>query len=136
MRDAMSHRQLNLPPVPVQSVSRATEAVSLERETTFPEGEQELSLTRLLADCVSDLGCAEKDAARTLGYEPSYWSRIKAGEKAAHLDRVTRLPAKVQQEFVKRWATQLKMRVSDEDSTKRAIVELARAAVTALEAIA
>ena len=121
--------QLNLPPQLVQ-VSSPT------RETAAPSTGHELSLTRLLADCVADSGCSEKDAALSQGYEPNYWSRIKTGEKAAHLERISRLPEKVQREFVSRWAQQLKMRVIDENSQQRAITALAKAALDVLSEIA
>ena len=113
--------QLNLPPAPVQSVSQ-------RREITTPAEVKEVSLTALLADAVECTGCAEKEAARSQGYEPTYWSRIKAGEKAAHLDRVARLPERVQREFVGRWARQLRMRVTTDDSQKQAAINLVKAA--------
>lgn len=130
-----SSLQLNLPPTKVQSVSRA-------RETAEPESGKELSrgeesrLTLLLADAVEAAQCSEKEAALAQGYEPTYWSRIKSGEKAAHLDRLSRLPEKVQREFVKRYAQELKMTVSDEDSRKRAVAELVKAAAHVLSEMA
>jgi hypothetical protein len=121
----MPSKQLNLPPVEVKPVSR---------EPVGPG--KELSLVGLLADSVASSGCSEKEAAICQGYEPAYWSRIKTGEKAAHLDRVSRLPERVQREFVKRYALALKLHVTDEDTRKRVILDLARAAINALEQIA
>lgn len=88
-----SSKQLNLPPSLVQSVSSA-------RESNAPQAVQEVSLVGMLADAVASTGCSEKEAAIAQGYGPAYWSRIKAGEKAAHLDRVSRLPESVQRAFV------------------------------------
>ena len=117
----MTHRQLNLPPVPVHSASQ-------RRETAVPAEGKVLSLTALLAASVSAVGCAEKEAAITQGYEPTYWSRIKAGEKSAHLERLSRLPESVQREFVTRWARLLRLRVSEGDAQKFAAANLLKAA--------
>lgn len=121
--------QINLPPALVQSLSPA-------RESAAPVEVKEVSLTTLLAESVEATGCAEKDAAISQGYEPAYWSRVKTGEKAAHLDRVSRLPEKVQREFVKRYAQELKMTVRDDDARTQALTDLAEAAVRALRVIA
>lgn len=116
-----THTQLNLPPVQVQPSSQ-------HRESTSTAQVQELSLVGLLADAVASTGCSEKEAAIAQGYEPAYWSRIKAGEKAAHLDRVSRLPERVQRAFVTRWASQLRLRVTDGDDQKHAAANLLKAA--------
>lgn len=117
----MGHRQLNLPPVPVQSSSPRRESVAP------PEGNI-LSLTGLLADSVDEAGYPEGNAARDMGYEPNYWSRIKSGEKAAHLERIGRLPERVQRAFVTRWAGILRLRITDSDTQKHAAVTLLKAA--------
>lgn len=103
--------------------------LSLTGETAFPVAGKEVSPTRLLAEAVEATGCSEKDAAISQGYEPAYWSRIKSGEKQAHLDRIGRLPERVQREFVKRYAQELKMRISEEDTERAAALELAEAAL-------
>jgi hypothetical protein len=114
--------QLNLPPTLVQSVSPA-------RESAAPAEVPEVSLTRLLAESVEETGCSEKDAALSQGYPPNYWSRIKSGEKAAHLEKLSRLPVRVQQEFVRRYARELKMQVREMDARTVAALELAEAAL-------
>lgn len=119
--------QLNLPPSLVQTIDRVDQSHD-------SKGQQ--PLTSLLAASVDAVGCSEKEAARDMGYDPAYWSRIKAGDKAAHLERIARLPEKVQREFVKRYAQELKMRVSDEDSKTRALAELVECAARALKEIA
>lgn len=129
------HSQLSFGPLEGQSLSPA-------RETAQPSDGKELSparessLTALLAAAIDGQGCPEKVAARSQGYEPSYWSRIKSGEKPAHLDRVAGLPESVQREFVKRWGRQLRMDVRDEDAQKAALAEVAEAALRALKVIA
>ena len=109
--------QLQLPPTEVQSVSR--------QPHTQGNG---LSPTAILIKAVDDeRGWQEKDGARTQGYEPSYWSRIKSGEKPAQLERIARLPLKVQKRFVRRYARALGMDVRDEtpaDRQRRALAEL------------
>lgn len=97
-------------------------------------GQQEL--TQLLAASVEAVGCTDKEAAISQGIDPAHWSRIKSGEKAAHLDRVARLPESVQKEFVKRYARQLRMDVREEDAQRAAVVDLAEAAVRVLKVIA
>ena len=124
----MHHRQLNLPPVPVEEVSHA-------RENTHPSQGEKPSLTALLAECCEDCGMQEKDAALTQGYDPKYWPRIKSGEKAAHLERIARLPVKVQREFVKRYGHALKLRVTDDDAQRRALADLACAVATAMREV-
>lgn len=115
--------QLNLPPTQVQSLSRPR------------EGAGNL-LTSLLSEAVAVTGCSEKEAALAQGYDPAYWSRIKAGEKQAHLERIGRLPEPVQREFVKRWGKQLHMDIRDSDAKTQALAELAECAVRALRVIA
>lgn len=125
---------------PVKGVSvsrRRVMAPPKDRESALPvEGEQVSRLTDLLVSSCEETGLQEKDAARSQGYDPKYWPRIKSGEKAAHLDKIAGLPLKTQREFVTRWARMLKMRVSDDDSQKRALLQLVRAATEALDEIA
>lgn len=123
-----NQHQLNLPPTPVQKVSRAGEIAA-------PVEGKEVSLTGLLAESVDETGYPDGNAARDMGYEPAYWSRIKSGEKAAHLERVSRLPVRVQREYVKRWGKQLGMHVSDEDAKVRALKNLVCAAADALREV-
>src|SRR5688572_28503799 len=104
--------QQPLPPMEVQTLSRTRE--SAEPHTGTAGGKvdsrpRESSLTALLTEAVEATGCSEKEAAIAQGYEPTYWSRIKAGEKQAHLERIARLPEPMQREFVTRYARQLKM---------------------------
>lgn len=109
--------QLHLPPAEVQSVSRHPHTSG-----------NPISPTAILIQSVEDeRGWQEKDGARTQGYEPSYWSRIKSGEKPAQLERIARLPVKVQKRFVRRYARALGMEVRDEspaDRQRRALAEL------------
>lgn len=112
------------------------ESLSLGRESTHPVAGERLSLTRLLVAAVEETGLSEKDAAISQGYDPRYWPRIKSGEKAAHLDRIAGLPLRTQQDFIRRWALTLRLRVTDDDVRARVIAELARAAVSALTEIA
>lgn len=121
--------QRPLPPMEVQRLSHT-------RESAAPAEVQEVSLTRLLAESVEETGCTEKDAALSQGYPPNYWSRIKSGEKAAHLDRLTKLPPKVQRAFVAKYARALDLRVSDDNSAAAAIADLVVVAARALKEIA
>lgn len=121
--------QLFIGPLLVESLSRPG-------ESAHPGEGGNVSLTRLLVLSVEQTGLSEKDAAISQGYDPRYWPRIKSGEKAAHLDRIAGLPIRTQQEFIKRWALVLRLRVTDDDVRARAIAELARAAVNALSEIA
>jgi len=90
-----------------------------------PASGEKPSLTRILAESCEQCGLAEKDAALSQGYDPKYWPRVKSGEKAAHLERLTGLPRRVQREFIRRYARELKMDVRDADSQKRALADLA-----------
>jgi hypothetical protein len=120
--------QLQLPPVEVHSVSR-------QPHTPV----NEVSPTAIFIKAVEDeRGWQEKDAARTQGYEPSYWSRIKSGEKPAQLERIARLPVKVQKRFVRRYARALGMEVRDEspaDRQRRAFMDLQCALANALREV-
>jgi len=119
--------QLNLPPSLVKTLDRPSQSLD-------SKGQREL--TSMLADAVDAARVSDKEAARDMGYDPAYWTRIKSGEKQAHLDRLSRLPETVQREFVKRYASELKLTVKDEDATKQAVVDLVTAAVKVLERIA
>lgn len=110
--------------------------LSPARESAAPSAGKELSLTRLLAESVEAVGCSEKDAAISQGYEPNYWSRIKSGEKQAHLERVSRLPEPVQREMCARWGRQLGMHLTTEDTRRRVVANLVKAAAEALAEIA
>jgi hypothetical protein len=121
--------QIALPPMEVEALSQA-------RETPHPAQGERVSLTALLAQTASEFGLQEKLTADTMGVDPRYWSRIKAGEKKAHLDPVADFPEHVQRAFVTKWARMLKMNVSEQDATKRAVMDLAKAALAALEHIA
>lgn len=124
--------QLQLPPVEVQSVHHA-------RESAAPTAVKEVSPTAILIQAVEDeRGWQEKDAARSQGYEPSYWSRIKSGEKPAQVERIARLPVKVQKRFVRRYARALGMEVRDEspaDRQRRAMAELQCALANAMREV-
>jgi hypothetical protein len=85
-------------------------------------------LTSLLVEAVQAAGCSDKEVAITQGIDPAHWSRIKSGEKRAYLDRVGRLPLPVQREFVKLYAQELKMRVSEADPQRQAAATLVKAA--------
>jgi hypothetical protein len=121
--------RLGLDPMEVQTLYR-------RRETDAPRQGNVLSLTALLAESVAAARCSEKEAAIAQGYEPTYWSRIKSGEKAAQLDRVGRLPEPVQREFVRRYASALQMVVRDGDNRARALAELVEVAARAMREIA
>jgi hypothetical protein len=120
--------QLTLGPLPVENTSRGG-------EISRPSEGDNVSLTRLLADACNDVGLLEKEAALAQGYDPKYWPRCKSGEKNAYLDRVQQLPLHAQREFVRRYARQLKMHVSDEDARRRALADLACAVTNALREI-
>lgn len=126
--------QLNLPPTKVQSLSLAGETAAPANGKGLSQAE-ESSLTSLLAESVVAVGCTEKEAAIAQGYEPAYWSRVKAGEKQAHLERLARLPETVQREFVKRYARQLRMEVREPDAKARAVAELIEVAARALREV-
>jgi hypothetical protein len=120
--------QLNVPQPPVNSVSH---------EGVAPGNG--ISPTAILIRCVEDeRGWQEKDRARSQGYTPSYWSRIKSGEKPAQLDRLARLPVKVQKRFVRRYARALGMDVRDEtpaDRQRRAFAALQCALANAIREV-
>lgn len=122
-----ANHQLSLPPMPVNSLDHNRQSVS---------GTGQRELTELLAESVTAAGCTDKEAAYAQGIDPAHWSRIKSGEKTQHLDRIARLPERVQREFVTRYARQLKMTVSDDDARKRAVAELVKAAAHVLSEIA
>lgn len=123
MRESL---QLQLPPTEVQSLSQG-------RTIADPSAGKTLSPTAILVKAVSDertLLNGEEDAARTQGYEPSYWSKIKAGDRPAQLERVARLPVGVQKRFVRRYARALGMDVREEtpqERQRRALANLAYA---------
>lgn len=98
-----------------------------------------ISPTAILVKAVEDeQGWQEKDAARTQGYEPSYWSRIKSGEKAAQLERIALLPTKVQKRFIRRYARALGMEIREElpaDRQRRVFAELQCALANALREV-
>lgn len=121
------HSQLNLPPTLVKSLDPPDQSLDLDGQS---------SLTSLLAASVETAGCTEKEAARDMGYDPAYWTRIKAGDKAAHLERLSRLPQKVQREFVKRYAHELKMHVTEGDSKAQMIAEFIEVAARVMREIA
>lgn len=129
---ASTHHQLSLPPVPVESLDR-------DRETSVPPAVNEVSPTAILIGAVEDeRGWQEKDAAYSQGYTPSYWSQIKGGGKAAQVERIARLPVKVQKRFVRRYARALGMEVSEETAAarqKRAFAELQCALANAMKAV-
>ena len=99
------------------------------RESGLPRPGVKVSLTQLLAASCSDVGLQEKDAARSQGYDPRYWPRIKSGEKRAYLDPVADLPEHAQCEFVTRWARQLGMDVTTREAKQRKALALAKAAI-------
>lgn len=109
------------------------------REIAAPSAGNPLSPTAILVRAVEDeRGWQEKDAARSQGYEPSYWSRIKSGEKAAQVERLALLPVKVQKRFVRRYARALGMDVRDEspvDRQRRVFAELQCALANALKEV-
>lgn len=119
--------QLNLPPVAIKSLDHGDQ--SLDRP-----GQCELTL--LLTEAVDAARVTSENAARDMGYDPAYWSRIKNGQKAAHLGRVRRLPETVQREFVARWGRMLGMTITTEDARRRAVANLVKAAAEALAEIA
>lgn len=121
--------QFNLPPVLVEPSSRS-------RESAPPRQGDKSSLTELLAKSCEETGLSEKDAAMSQGYDPKYWPRVKSGEKAAHLEKIAGLPEKTQQEFLARWGRQLGMHLTTEDTRRRVVANLVKAAAEALAEIA
>jgi hypothetical protein len=122
--------QLSLPPMPVNDVSQ-------RRETAAPSAGNSISPTAILVRaCEDERGWQEKDAARSQGYEPPYWSRIKTGERPAQLERLALLPAKVQKRFVRRYARALGMEVREESSEDRKLRAMAQAQVALAAAMA
>lgn len=125
--------QLNLPPARVNDVSpRGEIAVPASGNTVSPTA-------ILVRACEDERGWQEKDAAIVQGYEPPYWSRIKSGDRPAQLERIARLPIKVQQRFVRRYARALGMDVREEssgDRQLRAIADVQVALATAMREIA
>lgn len=130
MRSSANH-QLTLGPLQVNSPSPS--AHGAQGEVTG------LSPTAILVSAVTDeRGWQEKDGAYSQGYEPSYWSRIKSGEKPAQLERLKLLPVKVQKRFVRRYARALGMEVRDEmpaDRQRRVFAELQCALANALREV-
>lgn len=128
-----THRQLSLPPVEVNSIDP-------RRESAVPSGGTSVSPTAILVRAVADeQGWQDKDAALSQGYEPNYWSRIKSGEKPAQLERIARLPVKVQKRIVRRWGRALGMDIRDElpgDRQRRVLADLQCALANALREIA
>jgi hypothetical protein len=123
--------QVNLPAVPVELISQTRE---ISHPSTLPGlGEPVSRLTDLLVAACEDTGLQEKDAARSQGYDPKYWPRIKSGEKAAHLDRITGLPRDTQRDFVARWGRQLGMDIRPINEQRRRLYALKRALVDVLE---
>jgi hypothetical protein len=124
--------QLQLPPTEVQSISRRRESADSPAGTS-------VSPTAILAQACEDerawRGKENEIAARTQGYEPNYWSRIKSGEKAAQLERIARLPVKVQKRFVRRYARALGMEVREESPAERQRRALADAQVALAHAL-
>lgn len=117
----MSQHQLTTGPLLVERVTPAG-------ESTHPSKGEKVSLTRLLVEACADTGLSEKDAAISQGYDPRYWPRIKSGEKAAHLERISGLPERTQRVICERWARMLGLRVSTADSQRTAAANLIKAA--------
>jgi hypothetical protein len=123
-----SHVQLNLPPTPVQSIGPA-------RTIDSPASGPRLDLSgtnglSLLVEATQASGCPDKTMAISLGLpDPSYWSKVKSGEKPApRITQLTNVPESVQREYVRRWGRQLGMRVSEADPQRQAAVTLVKAA--------
>lgn len=90
----------------------------------------------MLRASVDASGCQHKEAALSAGYQPDYWTKALNGERGVHLDRLGQLPALVQTELVTRWARQLGMHVTTEDTRRRVVANLVKAAAEALAEIA
>lgn len=113
--------QLNLPPSLVTPIDNAPSiACGLDVKA--------FDLSEMLRDAVESSGCQHKEAALSTGYQPDYWTRALNGERGVHLDRLGKLPERVQRAFVTRWACQLRLRVSDGDTQKHAAANLLKAA--------
>lgn len=113
--------QLNLPPVKVTTLDHA-ESIDCDSHV------QPVDLSVFLREAVESSGCQHKEAAIATGYQPDYWNRALNGERGIHLNRLSRLPERVQRNFVTRWALLLRLRVSDGDTQKHAAVTLLKAA--------
>jgi hypothetical protein len=123
--------QLSLPPTEVQTISRGGETAGNSVSPTA-------ILVRACEDEREWAGKESEIAARSQGYEPPYWSRIKSGDRPAQLERIARLPMKVQKRFVRRYARALGMDVRDEtpqDRQRRAMAELSCALSNAMREI-
>ena len=130
-----THHQLQLPPVPVNSLDRPrTNDGAVEGQAVVPPRTTGLTL---LVDAVTRSGCSEKEVAIALGCpDAPYWSKVKSGEKPApRITRLTDAPLPVQREYVRRWGRTLGMRVSDESSQRAAIADLICAAAKAMREV-
>lgn len=95
-----------------------------------------IDVAGMLRASVDASGCQHKEAALSAGYQPDYWTKALNGERGVHLDRLGKLPASVQAELVTRWGRQLGMHLTTEDTRRRVVANLVKAAAEALAEIA
>lgn len=108
---------------------------SRARSIDCPEvgGDGQFRLTNLVFEALRIHRVPLKVAARDLGYDESYFSRIKSGEKGLHLDRVWLLPEPVRRTFFELGAEQNGQRVVAPDRRQQAFGRLLRAMGEAME---
>jgi hypothetical protein len=128
----MSDGQLNLPVVLVQTRDqrRASDDSSVEQAL------DQRRVTRLLIEAV-DATCSEKEAAIALGMDPTYWSKVKKGERPGpRLEKLDNLPERTQQDFAARYGRMLKMTVSTDDERRRMMLDALEAMTRAIKVMA
>jgi hypothetical protein len=128
--------QLNLGPMEGKALTQArVNASSSDEHAVTPSGVKDL-LT-LVTEAVDHGTCSEKVAAVSLGLpSQQYWSAVKSRERPApRLNRLTDLPESTQREICRRWAAQVGLRCSDENTQHRVLVNLVEAAVQAIREV-
>lgn len=120
--------QLNLPPTLVRTTD-------VSASTARPAEVNPIDVPTLLRESV-DAECQQKEAALSAGYQPDYWTKVLNGERGMHLDRLGRLPMKVQRQLVMRWGSELGIHMTTEDTRRRVVANLVKAAAEALAEIA
>lgn len=121
--------QLNLPPALVRTADLGASIAGREEVNS-------IDVPGLLREAVAASGCQHKEAAFSAGYQPDYWTKALNGERGVNLDRLGKLPSSVQCELVTRWGRQLGMHLTTEDTRRRVVANLVKAAAEALAEIA
>ena len=63
-----------------------------------------VNVSALLCSAIRRCEHKLESVGREIRYEPSYWSKVLAGERGILLERLGELPLDVQQEWIGRWA--------------------------------